>query len=358
MNKIQDLWINKNSSQGRIDITMFFINLFLIICHMFLMIIYIIVNHKFMIIINLISLLIYLSCIFYCYKNQKAYFLIALIEIWIHMLCAIASFGWKPCFQNWSFPLITACFLPIFSIKDNSRFKKQALFFSISIILTYSVTSVLINVVDYNILRPLDDFMNRLLFMVNNLFSFFSIVMLALFYTSTNKNRVRELSRIADFDELTGIYNRHSLYNVSESIVEESKLLQKPYSVAILDIDYFKSVNDTYGHPSGDDVLKQLAGLLKSLEDKDIVVGRWGGEEFVLLAPTNINYSNFKKILESFRIKVSNTIFKIEDNKEINITISIGAKKIRDYKQLDDAVSEADENLYNAKESGRNKLVG
>ena len=358
INKFKHLWGNKNNSQGRIDITVFFVNIFLIICHIFLMVVYIMAKHKFMIYVNLISSLTYIFFIFKCYEKVERYVNIASTEIWIHMLCAIISFGWTPCFQNWSFALIAGYFLPAFSSENDQKSRKKPVIYAIIIIISYFVFSVLINVHDFRTMKPLSDIMNRLMFTINNSISFFAIMMFAFFYTSKTKRKELELSRKADYDELTNLYNRHAIDQISTKIIDEAKRLNKPYNVAMLDIDFFKNVNDTYGHISGDIVLKQLADILKFYSNKGLISGRWGGEEFLIITPCDISYKQFLNILEKIRIKVSKTKFDTEDKKKIDLTISIGASSINSYDKLEDVITEADKNLYKAKKTGRNKLVG
>ena len=116
-------------------------------------------------------------------------------------------------------------------------------------------------------------------------------------------------------------------------------------------------VNDTYGHKSGDIVLKNIGNILESYTSNDITVGRWGGEEFLIIANSKVKYSDFVNILESIRLDISNTKFSIKNKKKIDITVSIGSKYIKDKESLEEGVSKADKNLYKAKQTGRNKVV-
>ena len=141
-----------------------------------------------------------------------------------------------------------------------------------------------------------------------------------------------------------------------ESIQNDIISSREKYNAAIIDIDYFKKVNDSYGHNSGDIVLKELAAILKNYND-DLIPARWGGEEFIILSTVDVSYTEFKKLMEKLRIKISEKKFKIENKKEINITISIGTTKVKKDQRLNDALKIADSNLYKAKENGRNMVV-
>lgn len=356
MNTIKDLWKHKNNLQGKINITLFFINIFLLFCHVFLMAMYISFKQYFMIGINFISILLYSCSIFFCFKKPIYYIPISFIEIWIHMICGIIVFGWRPCFQNWTFALVNAYFLPAFSV-DYKR-KKQPFFFALILTATYFVMAILTNVVNLEIIHPLSDLNNKILFVFNNLCAFVSVVMFSVFYTSKSSRKEEELLRKADYDELTSLYNRYAINKISRDIMQDCKSKKCLYNVAILDIDYFKKVNDVYGHNAGDSVLKLFADILKSFSSKDILVGRWGGEEFVILTTSNIKYQDFLVLLEKIRLKVGNYKFKISDKISIKITVSIGSACIKANKDLEISIKKADDNLYKAKNTGRNKIVG
>ena len=354
MDRIKELWAKKYEPQGRINITIFFVNIFLCLCHIFLMVVYAIIGHKFMIYVNICSLLLFLLYIPHCYKNIERYMGIAFLEVWLHQIFGILSFGWTPCYQNWCFAMIVAYFLPAFYDKPRSA---RSFVYTFLIIITYFGLATTFPLLNLKITMQLDLLMDSILFIANNLFTFITIALFALFYTSSNKRKVSELTRKADYDELTGMYNRYSLNKISSDIINTAMKENKSYSVAIMDLDYFKSVNDTYGHTSGDDVLKKFALILKSFSKKDMISGRWGGEEFVMIASSDIPYEDFIKVLDNFRVKVSKTKFPIEDNQKINVTVSIGACKVTDYDNLEKVILKADENLYKAKEKGRNRVI-
>lgn len=357
MNTFKDLWIKKNTPQGRLNITLFFVNMFLLMFHIVLMCVYISIKHKFMIGVNTVSSMMYALSIFFCFKKPNIYVPLSFVEIWIHMLCGVISFGWSPCFQNWAFALIAGYFLPSFSLENKSKSHKLSFIFAGILVFTYFFVSALIHIVDFKSFTTLSDFNNRFLFTINNLASFFAIIMFSLLYTSRSKRKEIELSRKADHDQLTGLYNRHAFLQLSNVIINEVKSNKSKYNFAILDIDYFKKVNDTYGHNAGDMILKQFANILTALSNKDIVVGRWGGEEFVMITSDDIKYKDFVIMLEKLRAKISKYKFKIENKKTINITASIGSTFSDNYGVIEDTIKKADDKLYKAKNSGRNKLI-
>jgi diguanylate cyclase (GGDEF)-like protein len=356
MREFKELWSNKYDPQGKINITVFFTNIFLIMCHVFLMVMYCIIGHRFMIGVNVLSLFVYIFYTFQCYKNIERYMGVVFLEMWLHQICAILSFGWTPCFQNWSFGMIAAYFLPAFSNENQGKFKRP-FFFAFLIIITYFMLATIPPLMDISITVDLGIYMNSVLFFANNLIVFISITLFCLFYTNRHNRKEMELSRKADYDELTELYNRHAINELSKRIIQEAKDNKSSYNVAILDVDFFKKINDQYGHNSGDLVLKKVALILKAAILNKMIVGRWGGEEFVIISSGEIQYKKFTDMLENLRLRISKTIFKCERDENIGITISIGAANVKKDVDFNSAIKVADERLYKAKESGRNKLI-
>ena len=124
------------------------------------------------------------------------------------------------------------------------------------------------------------------------------------------------------------------------------------FSFAVLDIDNFKNVNDTYGHIFGDNVLKVIADKIKEGIQKDDIVIRFGGEEFIIVF-VECSILDAKEILDKIRIDVSNVVF---DN-DVMISISAGIKEWDGVQNIEDLMIDADMLLYKAKNEGKNKVV-
>lgn len=164
------------------------------------------------------------------------------------------------------------------------------------------------------------------------------------------------LKEMAIRDRLTGLYN-HGL--LIELLVKElAKQERKGHNIcfAMIDIDYFKRVNDTFGHMAGDAVLIELAQILISSVRKEDIVGRYGGEEFGLIMP-EIDCEDGKRLFERIRRNVENHEFHAGENK-IYITISIGVyfKHSSEKMTSADVIEKADEALYASKRNGRNRV--
>lgn len=157
----------------------------------------------------------------------------------------------------------------------------------------------------------------------------------------------------ANRDYLTKLYNRRYFFRVSDVTYEKAQKEQLPLSVAMIDIDHFKSINDNYGHDVGDQVLLNMAELL-NMHLGSHLVARFGGEEFCVMFDS-LKQSQAYEILEQFRQKVEHNKVHIDDN-TINYTISIGlSDAIED--DLDELIQNADHALYRAKNGGRNQVM-
>ncbi|QSX35851.1 sensor domain-containing diguanylate cyclase [Shewanella sedimentimangrovi] len=168
-----------------------------------------------------------------------------------------------------------------------------------------------------------------------------------------------ELQRLAERDGLTGLYNRHYAVSQFETLQAMCERSGEAITVAILDIDWFKKVNDTYGHLAGDECLRQVAALLGQEFKRDSdVVARYGGEEFLLLLPMT-NALKIEDHLNSFRARLKDTtMISPSDGREFSISVSMGALVANaSYAgELDPWIKLADDNLYRAKNAGRNKV--
>lgn len=159
------------------------------------------------------------------------------------------------------------------------------------------------------------------------------------------------IKKITNTDPLTGILNRRAFQKALKREISFAKRHNLPLSLVIIDIDYFKRINDTYGHDVGDYVLKNFAKIiLKSIRHEDIFA-RFGGEEFVILLP-NTNINSAFEVCERIRQKIEKTSFKRIKEK---ITASFGISELIENDREVDLIKRADEALYEAKRKGRNR---
>ena len=163
-----------------------------------------------------------------------------------------------------------------------------------------------------------------------------------------NETRKDELSIQANTDELTGLLNRRSFTSFINFEFNNSQRSSRPFSLVIVDIDYFKSINDKHGHLVGDEVLIELSEMFSRSFRRSDKVSRWGGEEFAILLP-DTKLDNAMKVANNLRTKVENYLFNLS-SVQIKITISGGVtESIASDEQVDDIIKRADEALYLAK---------
>jgi two-component system cell cycle response regulator len=177
-------------------------------------------------------------------------------------------------------------------------------------------------------------------------------------YTERLRDNVQYSMELALTDPLTGLYNRRYMETHVGTLVERSAARGKALSVLILDIDYFKSINDNFGHDTGDDVLREFAERLKaSIRGIDLAC-RFGGEEFVVVMPdTDLGVATL--VAERIRRRIAGEPFPIEKGaRGIEVTISIGiAARMGPQDNASHMLKRADEALYRAKRDGRNRVV-
>jgi len=165
-----------------------------------------------------------------------------------------------------------------------------------------------------------------------------------------------EIYRMTITDGLTQLYNKRYLLEVLEKEMSRAKRYERPLSVIMIDIDFFKKINDRYGHIAGDAVLKELGNLLSKRIRKEEIVTRYGGEEFLVLLPET-TIKGALSMAESIRSMVDSHVFPFEDQ-HLHITISAGVAEYDPEKQNNpsELVKAADVNLYKAKHNGRNRV--
>ncbi len=173
------------------------------------------------------------------------------------------------------------------------------------------------------------------------------------------RDNVQMTVEMAVTDGLTGLYNRRYLERQITTLVDQATAREKPLSVLVVDIDRFKSINDTYGHACGDDVLREFARRVKKAVRGIDVACRLGGEEFVILMPeTDANLALL--VGERLRQRIAATQFRISRGEQsVEVTVSIGiASLVAGEDTPDSLLKRADDAVYRAKRDGRNRVVG
>ncbi|CAM2009837.1 GGDEF domain-containing response regulator [Acanthopleuribacter pedis] len=165
---------------------------------------------------------------------------------------------------------------------------------------------------------------------------------------------ILEIREAAYRDYLTGLYNRRYFMEAGHKLFANAQRGNLNLCIAMIDVDYFKSINDTFGHDAGDQVLRQVSALLQRNLRKADLVSRYGGEEFCVAA-LNLNYREALRVFEKVRATIEENVFYI-NHKPIHVRVSIGVSTYL-ANTLDEMIREADRGLYQAKNKGRNQVV-
>jgi diguanylate cyclase (GGDEF)-like protein len=170
------------------------------------------------------------------------------------------------------------------------------------------------------------------------------------------KNYQKQLEHLATTDHLTNLLNRRAFFGAMEKEIRRSHRYSQPLTLLMLDVDHFKRVNDSYGHPAGDEVLRQIAVTIKRLLRDEDLTGRLGGEEFAI-ALVQAPLAAAIHVAERLRKTIGELVIDFE-GRQISVTVSIGVAEFgTDADNLTRLVTVTDERLYAAKHSGRNCVV-
>lgn len=171
--------------------------------------------------------------------------------------------------------------------------------------------------------------------------------------TAALKEANLELEKLAHYDGLTGLHNRRAFNDYQAYLFEQFQRQQQPYAILLMDVDFFKKVNDSFGHEMGDHVLQSVASLLAAEVRSTDFVARFGGEEFIVLLPVTA-LDGALLLAEKIRCRIENE--KIIEHYAITVSIGVSAVLPAD-QTANEAIRRADQNLYRAKEQGRNRVV-
>lgn len=333
----------------------FKINMALLSIHIGLLISFTFIWAPIMILMNLLSVAIYITLFKVIQKNLVMYLFVTFAEILAHMIVATVCLGWECGFQLYSFAVVPIVFHCYNLAKRTGLMKLNLTPMIISIVACFFAARI------HNFfLEPiyhLSDYAASTIIYSINSFIVFAFLVVYLSLHSSMEYKIEELlHRTAEFDALTGLANRYRIHEVFDRLTNSSSDKSEEFSVAIMDIDNFKNVNDTYGHMVGDKVLKMVADILKSVENDQVHCSRWGGEEFLVVVSGSKSLDTATALLELIRVNISKGVVK-EAEKDIQITISTGIALHNVEESILATIGRADTYLYEAKMSGKNKVI-
>ena len=175
--------------------------------------------------------------------------------------------------------------------------------------------------------------------------------------TLYNMKLYHEVAYLAEHDALTGLLSRRAVLKNGERLFKDNHKKHKNTAVIMFDIDYFKKVNDKYGHQLGDKVLKTIAEIMSTSINSTDYVGRYGGEAFLMILE-DADHKKVAKVAERIKVQLESTTFETKKDKDIKVTLSGGIYICNEYTlNFEDAIRFADHALYRAKISGRNRIL-
>lgn len=307
----------------------------------------------------LFNILVSIPCLAVAYAlNRKGFsnfaFLLIYIEVLAHQAIGIYLLGWEMGLQLF---LISLSPMGFFNIHFQSWQKLASFMLVIAVYFVSYFTSenpaiVLDNPSHY-----------KVSYVVTSLASSIMLAMIVGYFVRTAYNaeasllsHQKHLSVLARTDPLTGLLNRRAFLEASQTAIAEASATRQSISMLMIDVDHFKSINDNFGHDTGDRVLINISARLKRLESKKNSVARLGGEEFIVLLPGKAVHEA-AVTAESMRSSIESLATISDDGLSINQTVSIGVCQLKAGDSLQQFISACDKRLYEAKESGRNRVV-
>lgn len=308
---------------------------------------------------NCISIAVYLLAYIALYKHKTfLYIAIVYLEIFLFMLLTVISLGWNFGFQQYCFGFVASLLFTDFYVNKKHKMRKLTICFIILNIFVYTFLRIWTYRQPY-LYTIKDEAWIPVFFITNSLISFGFLTTFFCIYSSTVFRLEQTLLDVARKDPLTGLSNRRGMQDLLSTIPDCP--VRKPFQmcIAMIDIDYFKQINDTYGHDAGDQVLKALADVLldKHAQNEHFHVCRWGGEEFFIL------YKKYKKKEEEICAEFNELRHQIEQkailfhDTEIKFTITIGLAFYANNMAVSDLIKKADNNLYIGKDRGKNVVI-
>lgn len=329
-------------------------NIGLISIHIGLLLMFLGFKAYIMVGVNVLSIATYIYAIKLLKEERvREYLYLIYLEVSLHMMLAIIMMGWDWGFQVHYFVLAPISFLCEYSAQ-NKKAKTRPMIVSLA-------TAMLFIILRFYtrqfapVYQVTEREMIDLIYISNTFIAFGFLIVYMSYYTRFIGRLENKLRNIAEYDELTGLYNRSYMHHILKTIIKAEKVEQAEMTVAILDIDNFKQINDTYGHSAGDYVLKKVGNILRT-EEKEVFVARWGGEEFLVVQTHYAHIRECYERLNNWRKQIEKEKF-IYNDKQIPVTITAGIAEFNQEDNIEEMIQLADERLYMGKGCGKNCVI-
>lgn len=315
--------------------------------HILLIFLFLFIGADTLALLNVFSVAVWLAASLLSRKGKiTCAALLALCEVMVHSTIACITLGLGAGFQIYMWaPMVLSSTTPGVSPRFTTPMAVVPLLLLAALEMTLAD-------VPYTFLHP--EYLRYIL--LGNIFLTGTILLFTgISIRLENQRQQQRLIELANHDELTGLSNRRFGRMTLEHCKELAERNKQPFCVAMADIDYFKKLNDAFGHDAGDAVLRNVAHSFKSRLRKSDIVCRWGGEEFLILISNSCLESAWH-LLESLRISIQDA--KMESDQPLpGITISFGLAQFSPGEPVGSLITRADNLLYRAKAEGRNRTV-
>ena len=299
-----------------------------------------------------LSIIIFLALFIMSYRQKTfASYCVLNVCILLWILFSVRMFGWGIGVQTFMFVLAVFCFFA----KYKHEFIKISYLIILLIIRMYLFFYCQNYGSDISVAQGILDAFQ----IVNSLFIFWSIGLISYFFSTDTQalegkliEYNEQLKTQASIDPLTGLHNRRSTMEYLEKLLKNAA---NSISICLCDIDFFKRVNDTYGHDVGDIVLKTIAEAFRTELTQGSFISRWGGEEFLLIFPQS-NGDEARIELDTLRRKIKAVVFNGGDE-TFSVSLTYGLVEYDFHSDITTLLKEADEKLYLGKESGRDRII-
>ena len=262
--------------------------------------------------------------------------------------------GWD---KNYQWLLCIVCLVIFFSVDENSKYKNNHMEIVLISLVAVSIVSHLIGPQ-----KKGSNLSNIFFSLVTAVYYGLAVAINSYYFSKKfNASEIKlhnynqKLQQMASLDALTQLANRRSMNEYLSQVAFEKEKKGDVFCIAIADLDFFKKINDQYGHDAGDYILMETAKIFEQTMEGRGKVARWGGEEF-LFCFSDLNLEQSVNILDGMRRVIETRKFLYKEN-EIRITITIGVEEYYHISGIEGTISSADKKLYEGKQSGRNRVV-
>lgn len=331
-------------------------NVVMLITHVALLLTFFFLDVWLMVAINICSVATYLL-LFALLKSDHTHWFMPILqtEVLIHMTFAVVCLGWDYGFQLYTFSLVATAFYSGYLERKVELYRPHALLLVIGIAALFVFLRIFTLYFQPLYAISLSG-LDIGFFCANAAITFSLMIYYLVQFDRVIAHAEEDLQDMAERDELTALSNRRHMMDIAQGVFDHADESNAEVAVALLDVDDFKLTNDRYGHDAGDYVLRTLGHGMSVMESEGLQVGRWGGEEFLVVNSGEEAYDRLRTHLQDLIKKTAGFRFSF-NNTSIPTSVTCGVVKRRDGENIDQTFKRADSLMYIGKARGKNCLV-